>query len=237
MSNWGTLVRRIQEETHRYDPDSLDRIKRAICHAVDDEQYRDFYFNEATYDFATVAGTNEYEEESSAGAADGYPADFLKLREATLIVSSYSYGPVDVVPLRRWRKNNVSSGWQGYPDQVTWDREKLIFWPSPNGVYTITIDYTKNIGTPIANYVQSGGFFWSFTNSLDGTTMVDFSTNAWFVEGADLINEAAKEYLYAHVWKDLQEANVARTSKEGIRKRLIREGRASQTPSNHRKYF
>jgi hypothetical protein len=96
------------------------------------------------------------------------------------------------------------------------------------------LDYTENIGTPLAKYSSSA---WAFTSSLDSSTITDTFTNAWFVEGADLINEGAKEYLYANVWKDLQSAQVAMSNKEKIRKRLIREGRASQQTSYPRAYF
>jgi hypothetical protein len=211
----------------------LDRIKRAICHAIDDEQYRDFYFNEATYDIILTAGTFEYGEESSEGEADGYPADFLKVRELTLEVSGYIQWPIRTVPLRRFRKDQITSSYRGYPDRWAWDREQIMLDPTPNGAYTMITDYTKNIGTPLANYRSE----WEFTNSLDSTTMVDASTSAWFVEGADLINEGAKEYLYANVWKDLQNAQVAMSNKEKIRKRLLREGRASQQTSYPKAYF
>lgn len=236
MSDYQTLIRTIQEDTHRKDSTSEDRIKRMIARSLRELKFEPFYFNEATYDFATVTGTDEYGEESSAGAADGYPADFLKMRELTLIVSSYSYGPVDIVPLRRWRKNNVSSGWQGYPDQATWEREKIILWPSPNGVYTITLDYTKDLGIPVATYTDSTDT-WAYTDSQTGSAMTASDTNAWYTNGQRLVAELAKYHLYSKVWKDREEASAAMQQFTQEKKLLIREGRGSHTPQPHRKYF
>jgi hypothetical protein len=234
MSDWQTLVRRIQEETHRYDSDSEDRIKRAICHAIKDEQYRDYYFNEATYDITLASGTFEYGEESSTGAADGYPAEFLKVRELTLEVSGYVQWPIRTVPLRRFRKDQITSSYRGYPDRWAWDREKILLDPTPNGAYTMITDYTANIGTPLAKY--SGGS-WAFTNSLTGAAIANADTLAWYDEAADLVCEMAKEYLYSNVWKDPQDAQIARGHVLELRKRFIREGRASQQTSYPKHYF
>ena len=234
MSDWGTLVRRVQEEVHRYDSDSLDRIKRAITHAIDDEQYRDYYFNEATYTVVLINGTFQYGEESSAGEADGYPADFLKARVITLEFDGYIQWAIQSVPMRRFRKDQITSSYRGYPDRYAWDREFIMLDPTPNGTYNMILDYTANIGTPLAAYSSDA---WVFTDSLTGSTISDTDTNGWYDEGSDLITLAAKEYLYANVWKDVQEAQIARGQRDDVRKRMYREGRASQVPGYPKLYY
>jgi hypothetical protein len=149
-------------------------------------------------------------------------------------VDGYVQWPIRAVPLRRFRKDQITSSYKGYPDRWAWDRETILLDPTPNGAYSMITDYTANIGTPLAKYSDSS---WAFTDSLTGDTISDSFTNAWFVEGADLINEGAKEYLYANVYQDFQNAQVAMSNKEKIRKRLIREGRASQQTSYPRAYF
>jgi hypothetical protein len=237
--NWGTMVRRVQEEVHRYDDDSKDRIKRAICHAVDNEQYNDYYFNESTYTFILTSGTFEYGQETSAGDADGHPADFLKIREMTLEVDGYVQWPIRAVPLRRFRKDQITSSYRGYPDRYSWDREKILFDPTPNGAYNVILDYTADIGTPYARYSAAGTWVYNYFDSSTGSdeSVVDLTANAWFEEGSELILSVAKEYLYSNVFEDLQKAQVSRSHAEDERKRLRRESRASQTTSYPRLYF
>jgi hypothetical protein len=187
-----------------------------------------------------TAGTFEYGEETAAGDADGYPNEFLKARVITLEVDGYVQWPIQSVPLRRFRKDQITSSYRGYPDRYSWDREKILFDPTPNGAYSVILDYTANIGTPIAKYADDA---WTFTASVTGAvssvgqSISDTDTNAWYSEGSDLITELVKEYLYSRVWKDPQNAQMAKFNADEERKKLIREGRASQVPGYPRLYF
>jgi hypothetical protein len=86
----------------------------------------------------------------------------------------------------------------------------------------------------LAKYASSS---WAFTNSLTGSTIANTDTNAWYNEAADLVCEMAKEYLYSNVWKDPQDAQIARGHVLELRRRFIREGRASQQTSYPKHYF
>lgn len=236
MSNWGTLIRRISEEVHRYNKDSIDAIKCAVCYTVGDEQYNDYYFNEDSFTFTTTAGVSSYGQESAAGEGDGYPQDFLKTRVMTLIVSNYSYGTLDPINIKEYRDLNVTSNWRGYPEKFLIDSGEIILWPAPNGVYTITVDYTKNIGTPIATWNDDDSV-WNFTNSLTNVAVDSTDSNAWYDEASDLTIFGTKEYLSANVYKDMEDAGVNRKLKESARKQLIKEGRNSQIPPVVKRYY
>lgn len=236
MSNWGTTVRRIAQDVHRFDAKSIVEVKRAICYAVDDERFNNFHFNEDSFDLTLTTGTGEYDKETSDGAGDGYPFDYLQSGILTVFVNDISYGPLVPISMNRYRELNINNDWQGYPGEYVFYNKQLILYPKPNGAYVITGDYIKDIGSPKAVW-DSSDSVWTFSDSLTGNTVTDTTSTAWFDEGQDLITHAAKEYLYLNVWHDPQEAMHAKIQKEAARKRLWRESRNTAKPQTVRKYY
>ena len=200
MSNWGTAVRMVTERVHRYGTSDPDIVKRGICYAIGRRNDDDFYFNEDTRDMSTVDGQFAYDVETSSGAGDGYPDDLIKYKELSFQTSNTWY-PMQNIAIRRFRKDQVSSSYKGFPQSWCWYGEQLLLDPTPNGVYTIRVDYTKDIGTPIATY--SGGT-WAFT--AGGVTIDDAYTNEWFGEGLYLITSEACYWIFSQILGNNEQA-------------------------------
>jgi hypothetical protein len=187
MSNWGTAVQNVTERIHRYGTSDPDIVKRALSEAIKRYANHNFWFNQGTYDFSTADGTYAYGTETTAGAADGYPSDMLKPIKLTLQVSSAWYD-INTVSIDYFRDKFIDSSYKGFPEKWCWFNKEILLFPTPNGVYTVKIDYCKDIGIPAASYASST---WTFTDSVTGAAMADATTSGWFTEGFDLITARA----------------------------------------------
>lgn len=203
MSNWGTAVQMVTERVNRYGSSDPDIVKRALCYAIGRRSDEDWYFNEGTADMETVAGTYAYDVETASGAGDGYPTDYLKAKELSLSISNSWYQMLNIA-IRRFRKNQVSSSYRGYPERWVWYDEQILLDPTPNGVYTVRFDYTRDIGTPVAAYSSSA---WTFT--VGGVAVTDSYTNAWFTVGMDLITTEACYWIFSQVLNNPERAVIA----------------------------
>jgi hypothetical protein len=226
MSDWRTTKRSIQERIHRYGTNDPDTISRALAEAIRFYSRHNFWFNEDSYDFTLTDGTENYGEESSPGAADGYPADMLKAIKLSLKVSN-SWYDITNMSISKYRKLFIESSYKGYPEHWTWYAKEFLFEPAPNGDYTVRLDYTKDIGTPVESYDGSN---WSFTDSTDGTTVDDGWTNDWMTEAADLVVARACWWLLTHVFRNTELGMLAKAEEEQQLKELFIDSEHSQVP-------
>ena len=226
MSNWGTAKRRVVEETHRYGTLDDDFASRALCWAIDRFKTENLKFNQDTDDFSTVAGTYSYDKETSDGAGDGYPTYMVMPIELSLIVSD-SYYIMTNEPIREFRRNQVASSYRGYPSRWVWEFEKFLFDPTPNGVYTVRVDYTKDLGTPVASYASS-----AWTYSVKGVSLTDAYTNAWFTQGMEVIVAAAKWWILSNVFYDIKGAQAAHYAMTDALMDIRNASRQSQIPGD-----
>jgi len=211
MSNWQTAKRVVQERIHRFGPSDPDIISRAICKAIRHYSGTNFYFNQASYDFTTVDGVDEYGPESSDGLGDGYPSDMNKPIKISMKVSNTWY-EIKPIPIDLYRDLYMTNQYKGFPRHFAWFGKKFLLEPTPNGAYDVKIDYIKNIGEPSAQY---DGLVWSYT--VDGQSVADTYSNSWLVEGQDLICAKATWYVAS---QHLQEIGLANAAYEDERQAL-----------------
>ena len=228
MSDWGTAVQMVTERVHRYGTADPDIVKRGLCYSIGRRNEEDYFFNEDTKDVSTVAGQFAYDVETGAGAGDGYPIDLIKFKELSLQTSNTWY-PIRNIAIRRFRKEQVSSSYRGYPEEWCWFNKQLLLSPNPNGAYTVRVDYTKDIGTPIAAYSSS---VWAFT--VGGVTLTDTYTNDWFEEGLYLITNEACYWIFSQILGDTEQAGLALREVDDQVDHLYIRSQASNVPREAR---
>lgn len=105
------------------------------------------------------------------------PSDFMRDRSLTCLVTVTAY------PLKRRTHHTLdkwfinSTNFTGYPGDYSIYQQQIRLYPIPNGVYTLTLSYIKSLSA-LAN---------------------DTDTNAWMVEGEELIRSRAQYDLCMRV--------------------------------------
>lgn len=216
MSNWGTMIQRLKDECVRSNAAEDDKFARCVEWAIRHYRQERFFFNEASYDFNTTDGTASYGQESSSGAADGYPSDMLAFIGFTIDISD-SLNPVEPISISAYRNIHSHSTDTGYPELVAWYDEQFWFWPTPNGTMSVTLDYIKDLGTPINSYDATSDA-WSTT--VGGSAITDAYTNSWFTHGQNLIAARARFHFYSKFDRNKEEAALARADEFDELKRL-----------------
>lgn len=204
MSNFGTMAQRIKDEILRDTSVDVTYAKKAIVSAIRTYRYHRFWFNEGTFSLATVDGTQSYAAVSSGTA--GYPRDLIVVDRLTL-VNSDTLSPLEKVGIQSFRDMDTSDTSEGRPSHWTFHHEALLLYPTPDAVYTIRGDYVKELTASdggnsrlgmVAAY-ESGA--WTFED-VDGNTLTDAYTSAWFDEAEELIRAKAKALVYGEVLRD-----------------------------------
>ena len=206
MSNWGTAIQRLAEETVRSADTEDDKYARCLESAFKYVSHENLWFNQSSYTFNLTDGTANYGQETAGGAADGYPADFLKVRHATVqLAGSSTYHPLGApVTIEDYRECHAHDDDTGYPQVYAFYGNEFLFLPTPNDAHAVTIDYTKNLGTPINAY--SGG---AWVTTVNGSAITDAYTNAWFSDGQELLVCRARFYWYTRFDRNKDESLIA----------------------------
>lgn len=231
MSNWGTAVQTVTERVHRYGTSDPDIVKRAISEAIRRYSNHDFWFNQRTYDFSTADGVYEYGVETTSGAADGYPEEMLKPIKLSLKVSGTWYN-MELISIDRLRDEFLSTGYKGFPKYWTWFNKEILVFPTANDAYTMRLDYTADIGTPVPSYSASS---WAYT--VGGVTLTDSYSNDWFIEAPDLIYARAVYYIASQHLSNFELAQSAKMLEAEQLDEMYIDSEASQISPNPRPWY
>jgi hypothetical protein len=165
MSDYVTMRTRILDE---YVNDSLSaaQVNKAIQTAIKHYERKPFYFNQKTNTFSTVANQEYY---SSSDLSD--IPNIVHIVSATVTASSLKckLQPVDFGVMDDAQDGSVT----GEPEQIAVFKQQIRLYPIPDSAYTITLAYIYR--------------FSALSNDTD--------TNAWMVEGEELIRQRAKRTL------------------------------------------
>jgi hypothetical protein len=112
------------------------------------------------------------------------PSDFLEPDILKITVQSYDYPLIE----RDWEylEEVDSSNYIGQPTDWGYFANQFRVYPVPDGMYVLTLSYLKSLET------------------LSATT----DTNAWMVEGEELIRARAKWDLYANILMEPDSASM-----------------------------
>jgi len=89
--------------------------------------------------------------------------------------------------MEEWYVSNAS--YTGYPRDHAIYEEQIRLYPIPNGAYPLTLSYIKNLSVLSA----------------------DLDTNAWMVEGEELIRSRAEADICARTLQDFDRAAIYKT--------------------------
>jgi hypothetical protein len=195
MTNYVNMRTRILDE---YVNESLTaaQVNAAIQTAIKHYERKPFYFNERTNTFSTVADQEYY---SSSDLAD-IPY-IVNIVSATVTGSTLKtkLQPVDFSIMDDMQDGSVT----GEPEQLAVFKQQIRLYPIPSGVYTITLAYIYRFSALSA----------------------DSDTNAWMVEGEELIRQRAKRTLALDsLQADDLAARAAQLESEALDE-LLAEGR------------
>lgn len=197
-----TFVQTVAARMGKTADTDIEHVKRSAISAI--RFYRDtrFDFNEATGSFVTVDGTATY----SAGAgASNYPADMMYIDVAEITVSG-GLRRLSAKTMEDIRDMRYASTDKGVPSCFCWSRKVLDLYPTPDGVYTITLDYVQDVGTPTFEF---DGDNWTFYDE-DGAGITDSYSSSWLSDGAELITSRVEWDLWTHVYKDLERGTLSK---------------------------
>lgn len=167
MTTYADMYGRILNELTRSDLTS--QAKNSIQSAISFYEDTPFWFNDEIATASTTASTEYY----------ALPSDFRRDRSLTCTVNGNAY------PLKRRSQKTLdnwfinSTNYTGYPSDYAIYKEQFRLYPIPNGTYTLTLSYVKQLSTLSA----------------------DADTNAWMVEGEELIRSRAEYDLCMRVLK------------------------------------
>lgn len=140
---------------------------------------------------------------STASGTEYYavPSDFKDLDSLTITVNSWTY-QLNQRSYDELEDSYVSNTtYTGYPTDYAIYQEQIRLYPIPNGTYTLTMSYQRTLGT----------------------LSVSADTNAWMVEGEDLIRSRADFYVARNYLHDNQLAMMFRENESEALRRLLSE--------------
>src|SRR5262245_3688669 len=185
MSTYLIMATRIADEIVR--DDLASQIRNAINDAIKTWEGLRFTFNERKYLIQTVADQEYYDlvsptlllyDESAVGTGE-------KLLEIDNISATVNNSFYSLTPrTQQWFTRNAApaSQYTGQPDSYTIFNDQLRLFPVPADVYDINLDGLARLSP----------------NPLSA----DADTNAWMVEGEQLIRAQAKYLIYRDIIRD-----------------------------------
>lgn len=211
MSDYQTmkehLLRDIHIDTAPSGSEGGDDVTKAIIESIKYNRRYKFGFNTAKHKFYTDANVRGYK----------LPLDFMSLVSDPYIQSaedSYNkrrlvYRPMDWVEENEHRgtefETSINSGTPiAFSIDTSVKQMELIPIPSSSGD-VVTFTYHLDPGTPVAKYTGSAWVYYA-PNTQD--TLAATYTNAWFVEGYELIYNRAAYILWSRVMGGTEEAGM-----------------------------
>lgn len=193
MSDFGTMVTRIVNETHRTTAEN-SYIKDAIVSAIEHYKYTRFWFNEDWVEFKTVASQDRYVDGdfTEDDGSTNFPWEDI----LTIYYLEYNRSTTWRYPLRRITPKHIDdiksqTTYESYPVAYAIMREGIQVYPIP----VAANDVVEGLCLRDINSITNG--------SADG------ATNAWMVEAEELIRNRAKRDFYDSYLHNYQQAQLS----------------------------
>jgi hypothetical protein len=191
MTTQTIMLAEIEADTERTAAAEVTAMRNKIAAAIRQYQPTRFFFNESrSTTFSTVAATAKYSWATIG--KEFYAIDGVFVTDGSNVIE------VTRTNYLNFETPNTS---QSRPDAYAFVDGGLIFWPTPDDVYSMRVDGHIKIAAPASD---------------------DEASNPWMTEAYDLIMSRAKAELYAHHWEDPAYAQVMLQAEESALKRLTR---------------
>ena len=187
MSDFGTMVSRIEDEIAR--TDLTTNVERAIVSAINYYEREPWWFLEDRTDtFTTSSGAEFYSSADQTWIATAGHINTLKIT-----VNSNRY---DLVPRQYEYLDSISllATSLGQPQDFCYYAKQFRLYPIPDAAYEVRASYNKRTTTLSAG-----------SDSSD-----------WMTEAEELIRSRAKWDVYAHVIRDMEGAEYMKASERDI---------------------
>lgn len=177
-------------------------ISDAINQAILDYQDEPFYFNEET-DSTTIDTVNGTQSYA-------LPTDNLDIIMAQITAGgrTYTMMPISFVELQELTA--ASNSLASYPDRYSIFNQRIYLYPIPNGAYDVTLHQRYALSAP----------------ATDG------ASNAWTVDGLELVKQRAKAIVCSGRLKRFDDAMAFQTMADAQKERLLRKTRKMTTSGN-----
>jgi hypothetical protein len=198
MTTYLVMQARIADDLVR--DDLANQIKNAINDAIKTWEGIRLTFNERKYLITTVAGTEYYDLVAPTltlidGTAVGTGETILEFDDVRATVNNFWY-PLTPRTQQWFTRNSAPANvYTGQPDSYTIFNNQIRFFPIPAAAYPINIDGLARLSpNPL---------------SADG------DSNAWMIEGEQLIRQQAKYLIYRDIVRDAEgKANASEAIQE-----------------------
>jgi hypothetical protein len=193
MTTRAIMIAEIESDTERSDTTAItSKINAAIRHY----QPRRLFFNESrSITFNTVASTDTYR----FGAGLEITTEFYRIDGAWITIAAEDVRELErrnYADLEGTADNNTDTG---EPSDYAFINKAIRLWRNPGAIYSVRLMGHIKVAAPASDAEAS---------------------NAWMVEGYDLIMSRAKAELYAHRWEDPGNAQLMRVAEMDALSRL-----------------
>lgn len=183
-------------------PDLTTQIKRSIQTAIKHHERKKLKFNQTTDTFSTVVGQDYY----GSSALSDIP-NIVTIDAANISIGGVKepLSEADFAAIDALNDGATT----GDPEYYTYYKQQIRLGPVPNAVRTVTLAFVKRLGT----------------------LSLDADTNAWMVDGEELIRLTAKIDLFINVIRAVDQDEIDRLKQREIEvlDALEREAQQGQT--------
>lgn len=198
MSNFGTLVAEVRSDLRRSGIDN--DIKVGIAAALQWYRAKRFSFNEKSFTFSTVAGTDTYTSSTNEAIARIARFDGLYVTVGTTQLPLT--GPVDNDLIDQDRMGSTSSS---IPSRYAFVTQSIRLDPIPSAVYTITFKGIVELNDPAQ--ASSPTDLRRITRATVLSIPENY-TNAFFDEGYEILKAWTKGYVYTNTLRNVMEGRA-----------------------------
>ncbi|ENN93796.1 hypothetical protein [Bartonella bovis] len=180
--NFVQMVGDIQDEIDDQTNEYVDQIQNAIFSAIRFCERFPFYFNESREVFlTTLQGKNRYGDEA-------HPSISGAIQIIDAYIDGNNHSKSKLLRVDPMEIEGLDEAAHGLPTRYAYFAQKLVFYPTPDDVYSIRLILDPIRVKTIENARQAC---------------------VWFLEAYELIKTRAKYELYANIIKEPQMATTA----------------------------
>jgi len=209
MSDWGTMIQSLKEDSHSLA--SSDLIKRKVIDAIRFHRERNFWWSERTFAFQLTPNRSRY----LPGDGSGLPSDLQQIASKMLRLRlNLTVSGADFFVYRATEGELDLAKTADAPvgDPIVWGfwEGALEFWPIPTSAWYCEGRYLRNIEVPVTRY-SSGTY--SFHLPSTGAEVPDSWDSDWVSQdGMGSLIRARALHLICNYLGDTEGANAAMTT-------------------------
>lgn len=203
--SWGTVVEDVLDLQDRVPAEDGDRVKRAICEAVEQLDAEHTWLHQGRFSFVLTAGKAEYlpgdGTQASPVETTGVPGDLYEIFGDRVVLApdgdASRERPLSLVTVQEADVDGVTKlspsvllgdVWSGEAESLAWYQERFLVSPTPTSSGDVVRGrYRRSLGIPWASFEAGAWKFYRPGEPVGGAEMTDDYpewgsgvTNGWF---------------------------------------------------------